>query len=588
MEELFVFSSASEEEAEVEAEKVDNREVVESVDANPVPESCKRQASSPQHVSPVSPAKRRCVQAPAEQSDSEGSQQCEFSFEGYDSDEDFIPRGAKLTRPALLGTSPSQVSAGPKRQPLPSRLQAILPTEQLSAPRELEAAHLLTPEQSRAVQLVAAGSQPKSEAAEHGLRRRLAKYGYSQDALRRVLAYIRDEAPIIIHIDLGKRLMALRKDSHYRNRFETNCTSGSADIEKRKAWENRLFSNIYENVQAFDRVKYGVLNAVNDPRGIATVAKQYGEDYLVLRSVRLRTTFSDRDSCNQGQVASCEWYAHVLEKYSDIELRAVAEVALGDRLFVDSTVLDTADGGYKEVQIHGELQLSKHIEAVVIHPSRRNTKLGDEIKAWCKDIDVKLEFMPESCDGNPCDNLSKAIGAKLPAESPLWRWRPCQESLAKAGLWLRFDAMSCATLEAMRSSEAVQAPQTVNPELLPKMPVGKVSFTSLSTMAMTVLVEGIEVKLSLERLTAGRGARERDTNARDRPFVWEWCASASGHSAWCQYDEVLSAAIEAAWRNQRPRAMLVIGGTQYNVDFDLMVQVNCATKYRRLVRRQLK
>ena len=30
------------------------------------------------------------------------------------------------------------------------------------------------------------------------------------------------------------------------------------------------------------------------------------QDYLVLRGVRLRTTFSDRDSCTQGQQASCD------------------------------------------------------------------------------------------------------------------------------------------------------------------------------------------------------------------------------------------------------------------------------------------
>ena len=84
------------------------------------------------------------------------------------------------------------------------------------------------------------------------------------------------------------------QDTHYRNQFETRTTSGSSDIAKRKAWESRLFPEIYDDVEAKHRVKYGVLNAVNDPcateppeslgprRGIMSVAKQYGQAGLRL------------------------------------------------------------------------------------------------------------------------------------------------------------------------------------------------------------------------------------------------------------------------------------------------------------------
>ena len=34
-----------------------------------------------------------------------------------------------------------------------------------------------------------------------------------------------------------------------------------------EAWESRLFPEIYDTVEATHRVKYGVLNAVNDPPG---------------------------------------------------------------------------------------------------------------------------------------------------------------------------------------------------------------------------------------------------------------------------------------------------------------------------------
>ena len=71
---------------------------------------------------------------------------------------------------------------------------------------------------------------------------------------------------------------------------------------------------------------------------------RYGKSFLQLRTrgagLRLRTTFADKDSSSRTcKVASCEHHAHVLSSYSDEELRAVLEVALGVRCWVDSQVL---------------------------------------------------------------------------------------------------------------------------------------------------------------------------------------------------------------------------------------------------------
>ena len=49
--------------------------------------------------------------------------------------------------------------------------------------------------------------------------------------------------------------------------------------------------------QGVDRCKYGVLNAMNDHRGVVK-CEQYGDSYLVLKDVRLRCTFSPEDSAN--------------------------------------------------------------------------------------------------------------------------------------------------------------------------------------------------------------------------------------------------------------------------------------------------
>merc|ERR1712151_653382 len=120
--------------------------------------------------------------------------------------------------------------------------------------------------------------------------------------------------------------------------------------------------------------------------------------------------------------ASCEWYAHVLEKYTDLELRAVVEVALGHRLCGDSAVLDTAKGGYKEVQVHGELAFADHIEVVVLHPSRVGTPVEKKVRAWCEKYKLGLEFMPTS---QSC-------------ETSLWRWG----ASIPDGPRLHFDAFS--------------------------------------------------------------------------------------------------------------------------------------------------
>ena len=72
--------------------------------------------------------------------------------------------------------------------------------------------------------------------------------------------------------------------------------------------------------------RYGVLNITNDPSGVRA-CEQYGESYLVLKNVRLRTTFADKDSSSPSTtLATCEYYCHVLNTYSNPELMAVMDV----------------------------------------------------------------------------------------------------------------------------------------------------------------------------------------------------------------------------------------------------------------------
>eukprot|EP00928_Gymnodinium_smaydae_P082424 TRINITY_DN6576_c0_g1_i2.p1 TRINITY_DN6576_c0_g1~~TRINITY_DN6576_c0_g1_i2.p1 ORF type:complete len:641 (-),score=147.14 TRINITY_DN6576_c0_g1_i2:46-1902(-) len=502
-----------------------------------------------------------------------------IAFEADDSScDEFIPFGAQRTRSCEVLAPLVREDIPPRAPPLPSALRALLPTDTLSAPGEIAALGSLTADgaASKALRFVAEAARPLSRASEKQLERRLRSWGYKPASLARVLAYIRDEAAIIVHIDLASRLPKLLKDSHYRNQFETGSTRGSSNLEKRRSWEDRLFSGIYENAEAVDRVKYGVLNMVNDPCGIANVAKQYGADYLVLRGVRLRTTFSDRDSCNQGQLASCEWYAHVLAQYTDLELRAVLDVALGERLFVDSKVLDTAAGGYKEVQIHGELEFEKHVEAVVAHPSHRNTPLQKQLQTWCERIGARLEFMPEAGNSN--------VPAAIVAENPVWRWRPSEGS-EEGQPWVRFNAFDSAALEASFRQHGEGACESSL--LWSAGTLVSVDFASMTAMAQLrgPRIAGERVELALQRRTAGACARERTTGQRGSA-TWEWCASASGDGFWRAYASKLSKEIEAAFKRKLPSTVIALDdGSTYHIDLELFVQINERTRYRRLVRR---
>ena len=129
---------------------------------------------------------------------------------------------------------------------------------------------------------------------------------YTEKDLRRCLRFLRDEAPIIIHVSMQRALKFLVQDTHYRNQFETGTSGGTLNSNSRTSWEDRLFNKYYHDSTPFDRCKYGVFNVVNDPHGVSNCSN-YGESYLVLKNVRLRTSFADMDSSSAStSLATCE------------------------------------------------------------------------------------------------------------------------------------------------------------------------------------------------------------------------------------------------------------------------------------------
>ena len=88
------------------------------------------------------------------------------------------------------------------------------------------------------------------------------------------------------------------ESDRYKNQFETNTSGGALNHEARKVWENNLFNYKYLNTEPKNRVKYGTLKLVNDPKGMGPCT-WYGNSYFELKNVKLRSTFLYGDSSNK-------------------------------------------------------------------------------------------------------------------------------------------------------------------------------------------------------------------------------------------------------------------------------------------------
>lgn len=255
------------------------------------------------------------------------------------------------------------------------------------APSELVAAAELVSCQQKAVKHIRTLSKANHDRALPDLQRKVNKMGYADEDLWFCLSWIRELAPIIVHINLDKIGPFLEKDDHYRNQFETAQLGGLMNTKVREKWEKDLFGNTYKDAKAFDRPKYGVQNIWNDYRGVLG-AKQYGDSYLVLKDVRLRCTFAPEDSANlqAKRLSVLDFYGHVLNEYSDKELEETLKVCKGEGSLGDSEAVIEKWGKYKEAQIHGEVDLTKHCERLVVNERHRSQK------KWVEGIAKKHGF----------------------------------------------------------------------------------------------------------------------------------------------------------------------------------------------------
>mmetsp|Transcript_43844 Transcript_43844/g.103674 ORF Transcript_43844/g.103674 Transcript_43844/m.103674 type:complete len:722 (+) Transcript_43844:65-2230(+) len=263
-------------------------------------------------------------------------------------------------------------------------------------PSELREASRLVDCQQHALRHIRSLAKSNHEAALPLLQRRFSSLGLTDEKLWLALAWIREQAPILVHVNLTKLMNFFEKDTHYRNQFETSSSGGLLKPQVREKWERDLFGGTYDGAKGFDRCKYGVLNPMNDYRGVVRCS-QYGDSYIVLKDVRLRCTFSPEDSANlkADRLAVLDYYGHVLQEYTDAELRETVQVATSadKALLGDSSKIGAMK--YKETQIHGEIAFSRHVERLVAHQRHRGGEDEARINAICTKHGWKFSWMDE-------------------------------------------------------------------------------------------------------------------------------------------------------------------------------------------------
>lgn len=243
------------------------------------------------------------------------------------------------------------------------------------------------------------------------VQQRVLKMGYKDEDLWMTLAWIRELAPIIVHLNLDKMLQFMESDTHYRNQFETATSGGLLKPAVREKWERDLFAGHYDNAQGKDRPKYGVQNVMNDFRGVVRCA-QYGDSYVVLKDVRLRCTFSPEDSANlkAERLAVLDYYAHVLNEYSDAELKETLGVANSK----DSAKLGDSDSvgkmKYKEAQIHGQVAFFEHVERLVAHQRHKAGGLGPRLQDVCRKFGWQFSWMDDEKQRMQAEDKKKMEG----------------------------------------------------------------------------------------------------------------------------------------------------------------------------------
>ena len=166
----------------------------------------------------------------------------------------------------------------------------------------------------------------------------------------------------------------LARDGLYRSQFETGTSNGGMTAHRGGArwdWESRIFGGAYDDCEGSNlsmRPKYGALNYGADPVG---GSRRFGSCHLRLhQAVMTRTTFCYPDSHMQP------------EHFGVGERMALIDMAIENHCRLD--LLDD----YIEAHVHGPLRIADDVEAVVLDPCFKGTR----VEAVARLLPCKVEW----------------------------------------------------------------------------------------------------------------------------------------------------------------------------------------------------
>ncbi|MFD4327292.1 DUF3626 domain-containing protein [Nocardioides sp. NPDC058538] len=202
------------------------------------------------------------------------------------------------------------------------------------------------------------------------------------------------------HAD-GLVIESLARDGRYRSQFETGTSNGGLTARRggdRWRWESRLFGGRYDEGPAGERPVYGAWNRRRDPYGGAI---RFGSAHLRLRpEVLERCTFCFPDS--------------VLEPTDFGGPEMLPQLSA----MADSSGFDDLDECV-EAHVHGGVVIERDVEAVVLDPCFRGTKVESAARylgcavEWHPGFRVATSGLDPDYRGQEYVDLARSLGDVL-------------------------------------------------------------------------------------------------------------------------------------------------------------------------------
>ena len=197
---------------------------------------------------------------------------------------------------------------------------------------------------------------------------------------------------------------ALLDDGVYKSQFETGLSNGSRTAfagGDRDGWEEKLFGGAYHEpvAEAHERPKYGALDVMEHADG---GSPRFGSCYVVLRShVNARCTFTWGDShlgpehvgtsdvfepLLAAMLEAAEARGEVLAVRASVPelVRRLSRSQSASRRDPAGGVVGRALDDYIETQVHGPIELSRDVEALVVDPAHEGTEVGERLRELCE------------------------------------------------------------------------------------------------------------------------------------------------------------------------------------------------------------